>query len=245
MNDRAGWEIDSLNLPDWAEKFVRSELMASSGGIALAIGFSSSMRAGVGEQLIHQASQLSGEQARNQIWLSGSRDVSTDVPEDGILYAVLTDRRLLLAPDSLGQDIAECVVELAKLFHALCLARDHLRDEGRQEWEQILTQPEGVWIAHRDGQAVGFARAVASGAGQVRPLELEKLYVRASEYGRGTAQNLMEISIGDAPCQTWVADYNTRARSFYLKAGFTMDTSPSSRKKAKSVPGVYLERMIR
>ncbi len=124
-------------------------------------------------------------------------------------------------------------------------AFDHLRDEGRQEWERILTQPEGIWIAHRDGQAVGFARAIASGAGQVRPLELEKLYVRASEYGRGTAQNLMEISIGDAPCQTWVADYNTRARSFYLKSGFTMDTSPSSRKKAKSVPGVYLERMIR
>lgn len=120
----------------------------------------------------------------------------------------------------------------------------HLRATGLAEWEQILTQPEGVWIAHREGRAVGFARAVATGAGQVRALELEKLYVRASEYGTGTAHNLLEISIGDAPCQTWVANYNDRARNFYVKAGFRLDNAPDARKDAETVPGIYLERMI-
>lgn len=122
---------------------------------------------------------------------------------------------------------------------------EHQRATGRAQWEQILTEPEGVWIAHREGEAVGFARAVAAGAGQVRALELEKLYVRASEYGTGTAHNLLEISIGDAPCQTWVANYNERARRFYTKAGFRLDDGPDARIDDEAIPGIYLERMIR
>ncbi|HLS02133.1 MAG TPA: GNAT family N-acetyltransferase [Beutenbergiaceae bacterium] len=124
-------------------------------------------------------------------------------------------------------------------------AFDDLQASGLAHWQQALVQPEGIWIAGRDGQAVGFARAIAAGPGQARPLELEKLYVRASEYGQGTAHNLMHMAIGDAPCQIWVADYNVRARRFYTKAGFVLDSAPGSRQEASTVPGVMLHRMIR
>src|SRR5690625_4182576 len=107
----------------------------------------------------------------------------------------------------------------------------HQRATGLTQWEQILTEPEGVWIAHREGRAVGFARAVAAGPGQVRALELEKLYVRALEYGTGTARNLLEISIGDAPCHTWVANYHDRARRFSPKVGFRPDAGPAARRR--------------
>lgn len=124
-------------------------------------------------------------------------------------------------------------------------AFDELRETGLAAWERILREPEGVWLAHRGGAAVGFARAVAAGPGQVRPLELEKLYVRASEYGQGTAANLLEISIGDAPCLTWVASYNARARRFYQRHGFALDDAPEATVPARSIEGIYLQRMLR
>lgn len=129
--------------------------------------------------------------------------------------------------------------------HVPAGAFESLRRSGLAEWEAILREPEGVWIAHREGAPVGFARAIATGAGQVRPLELEKLYVRESEYGSGTAANLLEISIGDAPCQTWVANYNARARGFYTKAGFTLDEGPGAIREARTASGIYLQRMVR
>jgi len=129
--------------------------------------------------------------------------------------------------------------------HVPAEAFESLRRGGLAEWEAILREPEGVWIAHREGTAVGFARAIATGAGQVRALELEKLYVRESEYGSGTAANLLEISIGDAPCQAWVANYNARARRFYTKAGFTLDEGPGAIREARTASRIYLQRMVR
>lgn len=124
-------------------------------------------------------------------------------------------------------------------------AFEWLQRTGLNEWQEVLTQPEGVWIAHREGTPVGFAQAVAAGAGQVRALELAKLYVRESEYGRGTAGNLLQISIGDAPCQTWVANYNTRAQSFYRKHGFALDDRPGAVQEDPDYAGIALHRMIR
>src|SRR5699024_12429304 len=109
----------------------------------------------------------------------------------------------------------------------------------------IRRRPEGVRIAHRKGTTAGIARAIATGAGQGRALELENLSVRESEYGSGTAANLLEISSGDAPCQTWVANYNARARRFYTKAGFTLDEGPGSIREARTASGIYLQRMVR
>jgi ribosomal protein S18 acetylase RimI-like enzyme len=96
---------------------------------------------------------------------------------------------------------------------------------GRAEWERALSDPDGptTWLAQRDGEAVGFAQAVAPGAGHVRPLELRLLYVVADEQGRRTGTNLMQLAIGDAPCQLWVAESNAYAQGFYRHHGFELD----------------------
>ncbi|SEF00195.1 GNAT family N-acetyltransferase [Ruania alba] len=97
--------------------------------------------------------------------------------------------------------------------------------DGLPAWEHRLTDMAGpsVWLAHRDGEPVGFAWAEAAGTGQVRALELAALYVRASEYGQGTAANLLQLATGDAPCMLWVAQDNPRALAFYRKHGFEAD----------------------
>jgi|SRR5690625_1406236 len=107
-------------------------------------------------------------------------------------------------------------------------------------WQRVLTEPEGLWVAHRGGEAVGMAQAVAAGAGQVRALELRRLCVREEEHGQATAANLLQISIGDAPCQVWVADGDEEARAFYLAHGFELDEGARRREGA-----LVLRRMIR
>ena len=99
------------------------------------------------------------------------------------------------------------------------------RREGLGQWQDRLSDPAGdvVWLAHRDGAAVGFARATATGAEDVRSLRLWGLYLRASEYGTGTAANLLQLAVGDAPCYLWVAAGNPRALAFYRKHGFDLD----------------------
>lgn len=117
-----------------------------------------------------------------------------------------------------------------------------LQNNGLAQWQDILIHPEGIWIAHREGEPVGMSRAIAAGPGQARALELDKLYVRETEYGEPTARNLLHIATGDAPCQTWVANYNTRAQRFYEKMGFTPDDSPAT---TTEYPQVSLHRWVR
>ncbi|WP_147917883.1 GNAT family N-acetyltransferase [Ruania zhangjianzhongii] len=101
----------------------------------------------------------------------------------------------------------------------------HQREHGLSEWQARLSDPTGdaVWLAHRDGAAVGFASATATGTQEVRALRLWGLYVRATEYGLGTAANLLQLAVGDAPCYLWVAAGNPRAVAFYRKHGFDLD----------------------
>lgn len=119
------------------------------------------------------------------------------------------------------------------------------QQQGRAQWEETLQEPSGVWIAHRDGTAVGFAHASSAGAGAERALELSKLYVRASEYGAGTAGNLLHVAIGDAPCQVWVAHYNTRAQRFYEKMGFHIDDRADANRREAQWDDLWLLRMLR
>ncbi|MGC5628364.1 N-acetyltransferase family protein [Georgenia sp. Z1344] len=92
-------------------------------------------------------------------------------------------------------------------------------------WAELLAEDEAAptWLAHRDGRAVGFARATAVGAGHVRPLELESIYLDVDEQGSGTADNLMQMALGDAPASLWVWDGQARARAFYRRHGFVED----------------------
>lgn len=94
-----------------------------------------------------------------------------------------------------------------------------------EAWEERLGDPFGAptWLAHRDGVAVGFARANAVGTGHVRPLELEAIYLDVDEQGRGTADNLMLMAIGDAPAFLHVWVDNPRAIAFYRRHGFVED----------------------
>ncbi|MCK6212636.1 GNAT family N-acetyltransferase [Georgenia sp. EYE_87] len=116
--------------------------------------------------------------------------------------------------------------------------------EGPGEWERALSDPNGptTWLAQRDGEAVGFAQAVAPGAGHVRPLELRLLYVVAEEQGRRTGTHLLQLAIGDAPCQLWVEEGNTRAQGFYRHHGFELD----GERRAVAAGGALTEvRMLR
>lgn len=112
------------------------------------------------------------------------------------------------------------------------------------EWERELADPDGptTWLAQRDGEAVGFAQAVAPGAGHVRPLELRLLYVVAAEQGRRTGTHLLQLAIGDAPCQVWVVESNVRAQGFYRHHGFELD----GERRAVAAGGALAEvRMLR
>ena len=115
---------------------------------------------------------------------------------------------------------------------------------GPAEWERALSDPDGptTWLAQRDGEAVGFAQAVAPGAGHVRPLELRLLYVVAAEQGRRTGTHLLLLAIGDAPCQLWVEEGNSRAQGFYRHHGF----EPDGERRAVAARGALTEvRMLR
>lgn len=94
-----------------------------------------------------------------------------------------------------------------------------------QMWEDALAEPEAapLWLAHREGRAVGFARAAAVGGGEVRALRLESIYVEADDQGSGTADNLMQMTLGDAPAFLWVWSGQERARAFYRRHGFVED----------------------
>ncbi len=124
-------------------------------------------------------------------------------------------------------------------------ALEWIRSHSLERWQEALVDPRGVWIAHDDGEPVGFAHAIAAGAGQARPLELDKLYVRERAYGTGLAARLLETAIGDAPCLTWVANYNERAQRFYAKNGFAFDDSEGSVWQDLDWPEIQLLRMVR
>ncbi|MFC7406289.1 GNAT family N-acetyltransferase [Georgenia alba] len=98
-------------------------------------------------------------------------------------------------------------------------------EHGPGQWEAMLADTAGptTWIARRDGRAVGFAQATAPGAGEVRSLELTYLVVLAAEQGRRTGTHLLQLAIGDAPCQLWVLEGDERTIGFYGHHGFAPD----------------------
>ncbi|MDD9208255.1 GNAT family N-acetyltransferase [Georgenia sp. 10Sc9-8] len=115
-------------------------------------------------------------------------------------------------------------------------------ESARGWWEAALSDPDGptTWVAVRDGAVVGFSRAVAPGAGNVRPLELQLLYVLAAEQGRRTGTHLLQMAVGDAPCALWVAAHDLRAQGFFRHHGFGLDGTREQR-----WGGLTVARMLR
>ena len=79
-------------------------------------------------------------------------------------------------------------------------------------------------LAEEDGELVGFASS-GPGRGEDPPRELElyAIYVRASAYGSGLGQRLLDAAIGDRPASLWVLERNPRARALYERNGFAHD----------------------
>ena len=113
----------------------------------------------------------------------------------------------------------------AHLVPAESLARQNV-DQRARRWAEIIgEQTENVWVAVDDGlEVVGWV-STSSGRGENPPrqLELDGLYVLASQYGTGVGQLLLDTAIADAPAFLWVADDNPRARAFYARNGFVPD----------------------
>jgi GNAT superfamily N-acetyltransferase len=99
-------------------------------------------------------------------------------------------------------------------------------------WIARLESPapgSATWIALRDGEILGFvtvgpARQNPTAGAPARDRELWSLYVRASEYGSGLADRLLDLALpGQAPAELWAFEANGRALRFYARHGFTPD----------------------
>ena len=144
---------------------------------------------------------------------------------------------------TLAQVHAQTWVEAYSDLLPAQVIRDQV-DAAPEQWRHRLEAPDGpsYWLAERDGKVVGFAWAEAIGPGHPRALELIGLYLIASEYGTGTAGSLLLASVGDAPCQLWVARDNARARAFYRRNGFAPD---GAERVAQEWGGITVERWVR
>lgn len=101
-----------------------------------------------------------------------------------------------------------------------------------RRWEEILAgDGTDMWVACRGSDVVGFAGTSDSvGDDRPRDLQLESIYVLASELGVGTGQALLDSALGDRPAFLWVAEDNPRAHAFYRRNGFVAEegTRPHS-----------------
>ncbi|WP_280458800.1 GNAT family N-acetyltransferase [Nocardia carnea] len=92
--------------------------------------------------------------------------------------------------------------------------------------ERTAREPRGTFLVAESGsEVVGFVHYGApSEYPAVAERELSALYVRASWYGTGLAQALLEaVLIPGKSCSLWVFEQNPRARAFYSKYGFVPD----------------------
>ena len=100
-----------------------------------------------------------------------------------------------------------------------------------EAYAKVLANPDyALWIAERDGQAIGYAQAGPCGLphAEVQPGdgELKRLYVRAGIQGGGTGRALMDAAMAwllrDGPRPLWLSVWseNLGAQRFYARYGF-------------------------
>ena len=98
-------------------------------------------------------------------------------------------------------------------------------------YAKVLANPDyALWIAERDGQAIGYAQAGPCGLphAEVQPGdgELKRLYVRAGIQGGGTGRALMDAAMAwllrDGPRPLWLSVWseNLGAQCFFVFFGF-------------------------
>jgi ribosomal protein S18 acetylase RimI-like enzyme len=100
--------------------------------------------------------------------------------------------------------------------------------------EKILSEFEEkgslFFIGESEGVSVGYAKIRTlkreKGVAGQSPLEIERLYVREDQFGKGTAHKLMQTCLDYAMQNNFdciwlgVWEHNERAKSFYKKWGF-------------------------
>ena len=100
-----------------------------------------------------------------------------------------------------------------------------------EAYAKVLANPDyALWIAERDGAAIGYAQAGRCGLphADVQPGdgELKRLYVRAGTQGGGTGRALMDAAMAwllrDGPRPLWISVWseNLGAQRFYARYGF-------------------------
>jgi GNAT superfamily N-acetyltransferase len=116
-------------------------------------------------------------------------------------------------------------------------------------WIHVLSHPSDdvvVKVAESDGAIIGFAGAGPGigleGEAPPRPRQLLALYLAATHYGSGAAQQLLDEVLGDGPAMLWVAKQNPRATAFYTRNGFSFDGTEQTDPHA---PAITDARMIR
>ena len=98
-------------------------------------------------------------------------------------------------------------------------------------YAKVLANPDyALWIAERDGEAIGYAQAGPCGLphadAQPTDGELKRLYVRAGIQGGGTGRALMDAAMAwllrDGPRPLWLSVWseNLGAQRFYARYGF-------------------------
>lgn len=110
----------------------------------------------------------------------------------------------------------------------------HFLDESHTAgaYAKTLANPDyALWIAERDGEAIGYAQAGPCGLphADVRPGdgELKRLYLRRSRQNGGTGRALMDAAMAwlerDGPRTLWISVWseNTGAQRFYARHGFS------------------------
>ena len=98
-------------------------------------------------------------------------------------------------------------------------------------YAKVLANPDyALWIAQRDGQAIGYAQAGSCGLphADVKPEdgELKRLYLLQSAQGAGAGRALMDAAMAwllrDGPRTLWLSVWseNLGAQRFYARYGF-------------------------
>jgi L-amino acid N-acyltransferase YncA len=157
------------------------------------------------------------------------------------------DVRAANVPDAHG--IAVVHVEAwretyAHVLPAQVLANLSVAQRAARWAERIAAPSPTVWVAVDGDLIVGWATSSSGHAADApRDLELEGIYLRASHYGSGAGQALLDAALGSSPAFLWVAADNPRAHAFYARNGFTADGTTDTLPLG-GVP-VPVERLVR
>jgi GNAT superfamily N-acetyltransferase len=157
----------------------------------------------------------------------------------------LTTVRRATAED--GRAIAEIQVGTWRAAYPHIFPRevlDALSVEEREPlWRRWAEDPDtAVFVAEREGEAVGFASVGAARDEDARAAgELYAIYVAPAAWGSGAGRALMAAAVAwlserFSEAILWVATDNPRARRFYEKGGWVIDATRTDVLRGVEVP---------